>query len=46
MIVSNNPTRRNLRLKWQLHMTPNRKITDHDIEIYNQDIKNLKQRTP
>ncbi len=45
MRVSNNPTTRSLILKWELHMRPNRIITDHDLEIYKQDIKNLKQRT-
>lgn len=41
MKISNNPTEKSLKLKWQLHMMPKRKITDHDLEIYKQDIKNL-----
>jgi hypothetical protein len=45
MKLSNNPTRRSLKLKWQLHMIPSRTITNQDLEIYNQDVKNLKQRT-
>jgi hypothetical protein len=41
MTVSINPTNRSLRLKWELHLKSNKKITDYDLEIYKQDIKNL-----
>jgi len=43
MTVSRYPTTRSLRLKWQPLLKSYKKITDKDIEIYNQDIKYLKQ---
>ena len=42
MEVSNKPTEKRLKLKWELHLKTNREISDDDIKVYKQDIENLK----